>query len=214
MSADQLDLARALPGPLLVATAASFFIALLIMRSVFRRDALAKIALASLLIALMAFVVPAIAAFIAAAASPMAGSTSSELEESFGRKLPLVMVVSFAATLSLLWWRFRQEDRAKLVFASVLVAQFACAIPFIDMVFYQMELEKWSLPLFLRVFMWRLWMHRTFAPSLLLLVLWSVAFVRHSSPRARSYTPEAMTALVLGVGLTTWAALWSSGSVE
>jgi len=144
VSADQLELARALVWPLFAATAASFLVALLILRSVFRRDALAKIALTSLLIALLAFVVPAIAAFLAAAVWPTANG-SYDLEESFRRKLPLVMAVSFAITFTLLWWRFRQEDRAKLVFASVLIAQFACAIPFGDMLFYEIKLETFPL---------------------------------------------------------------------
>jgi hypothetical protein len=206
VSADQLELAQALLRPLLAATAVSFLIALLILRSVFRRDALAKVARVSLLIALLAFVVPAIAAFIAAATWPTESSSSYDLEESLGRQFPLVVAVSFAVALSLLWWRFRQEDRAKLVFASVLVAQFACTIPFLDMVFYQMELEKWSLSLFLSVFTWRLWLHPAFAPWLLSLVVWLIAFVRHSRPGEKSYTLEAVIALVLVVGVTFWFA--------
>jgi hypothetical protein len=203
VSTDQLELAGAFLRLLPVATAASFLVGLLILRSVFRRDTLAKIALASLLIALLAFVVPAIAAFIAAAGLST-GGTSYDLEESFGRKLPLMMAASFAITLTLLRWRLRQEDWAKLIFASVLVALFACAIPFMDMLFYVMELKKWSVRVIISVFTWRMWVDRTFAPWLLLFVVWLVAVVRHSPPREKSYTVEAATAVILGACLAFW----------
>jgi hypothetical protein len=110
VSVDQLELAKALLRTLPAATAGSFLVSLLILRSVLRRDALAKIAVAALLIALSAFVVPEIAACLATAPSPVAASASYDFEESFGRKLPLLMTVSFAIAVMLLWWRFRQED--------------------------------------------------------------------------------------------------------
>jgi hypothetical protein len=106
VSVDQLELAKVLLRTLPAATAGSFLVALLILRSVLRRDAVARIAVAALLTALLAFVVPAIAVFLAAAASPMAASASFDFEESFGRKLPLLMAVSFAIALMLLRWRF------------------------------------------------------------------------------------------------------------
>ena len=211
MSADQLELAKALLRTLPAATAGSFLVALLILRSVLRGDALARIAVAALLIAFSAFVVPAIAAFIASAASPLA-SASYDFEESFGRKLPLLIAVSFTITLVLLRWRFRRENWAKLIFAAVLIALFACAIPFMDVLFYVMELKKWSVGVIIRVFFWRMWIGRTFAPWLLLLVLWLVVFVRHSLPGEKSYTVEAATSLVLGVCLTFWIA-YQTGAI-
>jgi hypothetical protein len=72
-----------------------------------------------------------------------------------------------------------------------------------DMLFYVMELKDWSVRVIISVFTWRMWIDRTFAPWLLLL-LWLVAFVRHSLPGEKSYTVEAAMALVLGVCLTFW----------
>jgi hypothetical protein len=232
----------------------SFLIALLILRSVYRRDDPAKLALPAALVALSPYagLLLGVVSFASAPASrsdhwhmaiasvlapavllPVfrlilsirrqseiaalalvigfclvawgsGGQVSADrLGESFDWSLPLVMLVSFGVALVILLLTFRSEGPAKAIFAAVLLAQLACALPSDVAVLFGFGPDSGLNGLVLAA-IWALIV--SFFPAALLLVVWLLAVVRHSLRGERSYRWEACAAALLGVATVWWAA--------
>lgn len=167
-------------GAVVAAVAVSFLIALLILRSVYRREDLAKLALPAALVALSPYagllfglvsfasapanrsdhwhmatasvLAPAVLlpvirlilsirrpseiaalalviGFCLVALGSSGQLSADRLGESFDWSIPVVMLASFGVALVILLLRFRSEGPAKAIFAAVLLAQLACALP-------------------------------------------------------------------------------------
>jgi hypothetical protein len=97
---------------------------------------------------------------------------------------------------------FRGERAAKLVFASVLIAQFASAMPLLTAFVHadQPDFMSLGLELFVLAFVNAL----VFLPSTLLLILWLAALLRHARSEGLTYAREAWAAVAIGLCSCVW----------
>jgi Na+/proline symporter len=188
-------------------TVGAFLVALLILRSVFRRPDLAKLGFASTLVASMPAAVVIAGCLIA---SLLGEASVDNLIKSLLRVVPLLLPVSFL-TASLIFWRLlASEDPAKRMFASVLTAQLACAVPIVAAAVH--ALAPTDAPWWAEAAVQAFFVGFTFLPAVLLVSLWLVAIVRQSRSAEQSYKAEARTALGIGIGAMVWAFLVVSAS--
>jgi hypothetical protein len=186
--------------------AGAMLVALLILRSVFRRQGLAKLAFASALAALLP---TAVVIGIGFNASRLEEASAHDLESRLFWVPPTFTWIAFPIAWLILRYLFPRESSAKAVFACVLIAQFACATPLLAAIVYPWlpTSDPWSLQIAEQTFFHLI----TFLPDLLLLVLWVTVIIRHSRGEDRGYEREAAIAVVIGLLVFAWtypAVMW------
>jgi len=186
---------------LTVAMPVSIGIAWLILLSVFRRETLKRLVSASALIGLFPYAVLFAHAL---------GQTMSPAD--FVSTIPTIMLVSLLVTPWILRTLFRSEAWAKVLFASVLTAQFCCALPMVAAIRCALRPNSVTSAEFLSVN--TVLQDLIFVPGGLLVVLWLLSSVRHSRSGGRSYDVEAAFALIVGlinlVGVYEVTMMWNT----
>ena len=130
------------------------------------------------------------------------GMDTHSLDDILYWGLAAFMPVSVLIALFVLRGIFRGERTAKLVFTSVLIAQFASALPFLTAIVHAQMPD--FVPFGNEVVVLALVNAIVFLPSVLLLILWLLALLRHARSGERAYAREAWTAAVIGLCSFAW----------